>query len=234
MYSTFNIPPSFTGQCARRSDTDQPIYNSYYQWVPIFLIIQASLFYVPRMIWLMMEGGLMKFLAKGRTDRIVEDPEEKMTKLIKTFKHNLQNKYNRYAFGFFGCEFLNVLVVIGQFFVTNVFLRGQFLTYGVDVIRFYRVPAEEAVMSDIVNPMCEVFPRVASCTYWKYGGGGRQTGLNALCILALNIVIDKIFLVLWFWFIILGTFGIIRVGCRLFQIIFSDIRYFLMKMKMHR
>ena len=89
-------------------------------------------------------------------------------------------------------------------------------------------------MRGILNPMCEVFPRVASCTYWKFGGGGRQTGLDALCILALNIVIDKIYLVLWFWFVILGIFGSVRVGCRVFQIAFSDIRYFLMQMKMHR
>lgn len=101
-------------------------------------------------------------------------------------------------------------------------------------MRFYQVPAEEAVMRGILNPMCEVFPRVASCTYWKFGGGGRQTGLDALCILALNIVIDKIYLVLWFWFVILGIFGSVRVGCRVFQIAFSDIRYFLMQMKMHR
>ena len=110
----------------------------------------------------------------------------------------------------------------------------QFMFYGAKVVRFYQVPAEEAVMRGILNPMCEVFPRVASCTYWKYGSGGRQTGLDALCILALNIVIDKIYLVLWFWFVILGVFGGFRVGCRAFQIIFSDIRYFLMQMKMHR
>jgi len=40
--------------------------------------------------------------------------------------------------------------------------------------------------------MCEVFPRVASCTYWKYGTGGHPVGLQALCILSLNIVIDKV------------------------------------------
>ena len=58
MYSTFNIPPSFEGNCARaKQDADGPVYNSYYQWVPIFLILQALIFYIPRAIWLMMEGG---------------------------------------------------------------------------------------------------------------------------------------------------------------------------------
>ena len=40
------------------------------------------LFYLPRMLWLMMEGGLMKFFGKGTTTRIIEDPEEKRDKLV--------------------------------------------------------------------------------------------------------------------------------------------------------
>ena len=83
--------------------------------------------------------------------------------------------------------------------------------------------------------MCEAFPRVASCTFWKYGTGGRPQGDNALCILALNIIIDKIYLVLWVWFVfVLIPLGGFRVVCRLFQLVSSDIRFFLMQMKMHR
>ncbi len=35
-----------------------------------------------RTLWLMMEGGLMKFFGKGTTTRIIEDPEEKRDKLV--------------------------------------------------------------------------------------------------------------------------------------------------------
>ena len=37
-------------------------------------------------MWLMAEGGLMKFLAKGTTTKIVEDADEKRESLIKTFQ----------------------------------------------------------------------------------------------------------------------------------------------------
>ena len=60
------------------------------------------------------------------------------------------------------------------------------------ISRFYQLPNEEVAYARHLNPMCEVFPRVASCTYWKYGTGGRAVGLQALCILSLNIVIDKV------------------------------------------
>ena len=135
-------------------------------------------------------------------------------------RHNLQNRYNRYALIFFSCEILNFTIVVGQFFITNSFLRGQFKDYGIRVWEYYQVksppitfsnigeitvgvlfqlPEEETAHAHMVNPMCEVFPRVVSCTYFRFGSGGRQTSVSALCILALNIVIDKIYLVLWFW-----------------------------------
>ena len=62
------------------------------QWVSIFLVVCAILFYTPRAIWLMAEGGLMKYLAKGATTKIVEDADKKREALLKTFQvshHNL-------------------------------------------------------------------------------------------------------------------------------------------------
>ena len=61
----------------------------------------------------------MKYLAKDKTSRIIEDVDTQVDALLKTFRRNLQNKYNRYAFIFFACELLNLLVVVGQFFLTN-------------------------------------------------------------------------------------------------------------------
>ena len=43
MYSTFNIPEDFEGNCARSTGSDAPVYNTYYQWVPIFLIFQVMI-----------------------------------------------------------------------------------------------------------------------------------------------------------------------------------------------
>jgi len=31
MYSTFNLPPSYSGACARRAGAETPLYNTYYQ-----------------------------------------------------------------------------------------------------------------------------------------------------------------------------------------------------------
>ncbi len=66
MYSSFDMPATFTFPCARRTSYDGTyLYNTYYQWVSIYLAFQAGLFYIPRCIWLIIEGGLMSYMVKG-------------------------------------------------------------------------------------------------------------------------------------------------------------------------
>ena len=40
MYSTFNVPLDFKGVCSKKKslDVSDPLYNSYYQWVPLYLV----------------------------------------------------------------------------------------------------------------------------------------------------------------------------------------------------
>jgi hypothetical protein len=65
---------------------------SSHQWVPLYLLVLAVLFYLPRMFWLMIEGGLMKFFGQGTTSRYVEDPDEKRERLVRYFSKNIHNK----------------------------------------------------------------------------------------------------------------------------------------------
>jgi len=233
MYSTFDIPPDFKGSCTRRSFDSTNLYNTYYQWVSIFLMIQAVIFYIPRCIWLSMEGGLMSFLVKGAQGRVIEDTEEKQAVLLKNYLEHVHNKFNKYAFCFFFCELLNICISISQFFVTNAFLNYQFLSYGYLVYEHYRLPPEERLMTSN-NPMCEVFPKVAVCNYQRYGRGGGQETKAALCVLSLNMINDKVFAILWVWHCILILAGINRIVTRSIQLLSHRVRYFLMKMMMHR
>jgi len=233
MYSTFNIPPNFKGSCAKREHDGATLYNTYYQWVAIFLVIQAMIFYLPRMLWLSMEGGLMKFLVRNVRGKIIEDPEEKRENLLQTFQEHLHNKYNRYAALFYICETSNLLVVISQIFVVNRFLNYEFLSYGPEVWHYFSIPPEERLMQNI-NPMCEAFPRIASCNFVRYGTGGEQEKKNALCILGLNMINDKIFLVVWFWYFFLLIIGVLRLVFRILTISFWKIRYNLLRWKIRR
>jgi len=234
MYSTFEIPYDFKGFCARKTFDSTSLYNTYYQWVSIFLMVQAILFYIPRCIWLSMEGGLMSFLVKGCTDRVVEDHCEKQKSLLDHYHEHVHNKFNKYAFCFMFCELLNVLIAVSQVFVTNAFLNYQFMDYGYLVYQYYRLPAEERSLDTTIDPLCEVFPKVAMCNFMRWGRGGGQEIKNAICILSLNIINDKIFALLWFWHIVLIITGGLRLLTRLIQLFSSTFRFLLMKIQMDR
>ena len=117
MYSTFNIPDDFQGSCSRKGDLDKygdEVFNSFYQWVSLCLVGQAILFFLPRALWLSLEGGLMKHLAKDASGKVVEDAEKKRDELVMTFNRHLHNKYDRYFSSFIGCELLNLGIAVSQ------------------------------------------------------------------------------------------------------------------------
>ena len=38
----------------------------------------------------------------------------------------------------------------------------------------------------------DVSTLAASCNYWRWGPGGMQENINAICVLALNMINDKV------------------------------------------
>ena len=61
------------------------------------------------------------------------------------------------------------------------------------------------------------FALAASCDYWRWGSGGQQENINAICVLTTNMVNDKVFLILWWWFLFLAIVGALRIVYRIIQ-----------------
>ena len=51
--------------------------------------------------------------------------------------------------------------------------------------------------------------RLTKCTFHKYGHSGTLEKHDALCVLATNIINEKIFVFLWFWLIFLAVITIL-------------------------
>ena len=58
---------------------------------------------------------------------------------------------------------------------------------------------------DRPDPMAVVFPKVSKCTFHKYGPSGTVERHDGLCVLPLNIINEKIYIFLWFWFILIAS-----------------------------
>ncbi|XP_037956773.1 innexin inx3 [Teleopsis dalmanni] len=177
-------------------------YHSYYQWVPFVLFFQGLMFYIPHWIWKNLEDGKMRMITEGLRGfvTIPEDYRKNRQNRIIKYLLDSMNSHSGYSFAYFFCEALNFANVVLNIFMVDKFLGGAFLTYGTDVIKFSNMDQDTRY-----DPMIEIFPRLTKCTFHKFGPGGSPQRHDTLCVLALNILNEKIYIFLWFWFIILSV-----------------------------
>lgn len=75
-----------------------------------------------------------------------------------------------------------------------------------------------------VDPMTYIFPRITKCTYHDFGSSGDIQKHDALCLLPLNIINEKIYIALWFWFLVLAILTTLVIIYRLFAIVSENVR----------
>ena len=113
-----------------------------------------------------------------------------------------------------------------QFDLTDKFLSGRFAWYGYDAIRFLKLPKHERRKEN--DPMCAAFPKEVSCDYPDVGAAGGFQIHNGICVLTQNIINEKIYLIFWFWFVILGGISILFFIYRVLTLIIPQLRFYLL------
>ena len=116
-----------------------------------------------------------------------------------------------------------ILFLLGQMFLLDRFFEGAFFTFGLEVIAF-----AERDQEDRLDPLIYIFPRMTKCTFHKFGVSGEVEKHDALCILPLNIVNEKIYIFLWFWFIILGGLSALVIVYRFVIVVSPKMRAYLL------
>ena len=210
-----NLYLPFTGP---EGKNEEKIYHSYYQWVPFILTFQALLFYTPHWIWKQLDGSHLEKSIQGLEKWISENNLQDETFYLDLAKHlkylikdrSLMNR--NWAVKFFACEILNSLNVIAQIFLIDSFLDGEFLKYGTSVIKYHFMDEQEKR----IDPMTKVFPLMTKCTFNKYGASGTIQNLDALCVLPINVLNEKIYIFLWFWLVFLATITGVHLLFKLF------------------
>ncbi|GIX93504.1 innexin inx2 [Caerostris darwini] len=203
---------------------DEVVEHSYYQWVCFVLFLQAIIFCLPHYLWRTLESGRMKSLVQKLRNPIVTTKEcnECFSGLACYFRGR-KFEHQHYAIKFLLCEVLNFVNVIAQIYFIDLFLGGQFRKYGTEVVKYVNEEQENRL-----DPMIKIFPRITKCTFHKYGSSGDVQKHDALCLLPLNILNEKIFIVMWFWFVILAVLDGGLLIYRLIVIISGQSRYLLL------
>jgi len=199
-------PSTFDRDLVSVTEEGDEVRHAWYQWVVFVLFFQALLCYLPHFLWKAWEGGKLAMLLQGLDQQTMDGDEEgtrcRRTKVVNYMARNLRT-HNLYVYKFILCEFLNLVNIVWQMWLMNKFFGGQFTTYGYEVVR---LTGEQ--METRVDPMAKVFPKMAKCTFHTYGPSGTIQNHDGLCILPINIINEKIYVFLWFWFcgLVMWTF----------------------------
>uniref|UniRef100_A0A2P2I2N3 Innexin n=1 Tax=Hirondellea gigas TaxID=1518452 RepID=A0A2P2I2N3_9CRUS len=172
--------------------------HAYYQWVPMVLAIQTAVLYFPRWVWknLLDKNKFTSILGDLSVLHIDAEPTKKIEQSARYMASSL-NQHMIYAVTFLLCEIATFAISFGNLFFTDWFLGGDFFSYGKGALHYI-----SGDITDMNNPLNEVFPKIAKCTWRKFGPTGSIQSFDAMCVLPLNIVNEKTFIMLWLVYII--------------------------------
>ncbi|XP_077507564.1 innexin shaking-B-like [Amblyomma americanum] len=230
--STFSVRPMFNasykgsvvypgaGHIPPGSGLEDRKYHTYYQWVCFLMFAQALCFYAPRWFWKAWEGGKVAAIVAALDIRsgVAQGRNEIHSHMVDFLVVNM-NRNRCYLVKYLVCEGFSVLNVVVQMCFTDYVLGGGFLSYGWDLVCSHRGGGRE-----FASPAVMAFPRIAMCTFVLYGESGALENREAICVLPLNILNEKVFAFLWFWYVLLLFTGALAVVYRVLLLVNAPLR----------
>ncbi|CAF0746441.1 unnamed protein product [Didymodactylos carnosus] len=166
----------------------------YYQWIPFILLLIAFCFYLPRMLW-----RSMNTRSGMDIQSFIKDGHKSSKHLIPTLQRYCHFNYTNH--GKYG-NYLTILYFITKmFYLTNSIV--QFVLLNI-FLGYKKVMIDYSILETILagNPLKDsyFFPRVTLCDL-KIREIGIVHRYTIQCVLPVNMLNEKIFIILWFWFV---------------------------------
>ncbi|XP_053947560.1 innexin inx7 [Anastrepha ludens] len=218
------------------SENEEVKRHAYYQWVPFVLFGQAILFYIPHCLWKSFEGGRIKALVFGLRmvglTQYVRNQSMQIGKLnipsmeeaesrVKNIRRAMIDRMRinqSWGAQLALMEMLNFFNILLQIYLTNRFLGGAFYSLGFQVL--------QERWTNRMDALDVVFPKVTKCHFRKFGPSGSLQMHDTLCVMALNIVNEKIYSILWFWYMFVLAMTILGLIWRVCTFLFyKNVRF---------
>jgi len=237
---TFSVPKAYvsddvilgqhvsqTGVGPYNPATDEVVYKNYYQWVPFMLFLQGIMFYLPHIIFKMMEGKKVKQIMNCLNLFVLDrDTRKNAENDLAVYFVETMGSHDLWSMRVLFAHLTYLINVVGQIFFTDCFLGYEFSTYGVNAASFINDDPE-----DRTDAMARVFPRVTKCTFHKYGPSGTIQRHDIQCILPINIINEKIYIFMWIWFAVLATLTVLDILCHVGLVSLKGVRWKILKRK---
>ncbi len=226
--NTYYLPFAQT-KIPKRDEAKKSI--GYYQWIPMVLVLQASLFYVPGIFWRILSRrsginlkAIIDAAATCQETAVIAARERSLQYMVNHVDNyvgvkrtpgqgcwnRIVSQLSRHCIFILGTAYGNYLTYVyllikllyftncvGQLFILSVFLGTDFPMFGARVLR-------DIANGEQQSHTLRNFPRVTLCDFEvrQLGNVHRHT---VQCVLPINLFNEKIFLFLWFWFVLVAS-----------------------------
>ncbi|KAK2145162.1 hypothetical protein LSH36_698g01046 [Paralvinella palmiformis] len=224
----------------------------YYQWVPMILLFESLLFYMPCMAWRLLnnKAGIdlnnlvetamtlqntaytdqrektIRFMAK-HLDRYLSSTREYRKGCLVNCKHFLSRNCCLICGRRYGNYLVVLYLLIKVFYCVNVigqlFLLNAFLGTN---YHLYGYEVIRKLAREENWTASERFPRVTLCDFYIRTLGNIQRH-TVQCVLPINLFNEKIYIFIWFWFVFVALTNLVNLCAWLLRITLSldQLRY---------
>ncbi|KAL3855097.1 hypothetical protein ACJMK2_014327 [Sinanodonta woodiana] len=221
---------------------------NYYQWVPVMLLVQALMFYLPCIIWRILNGqsGInvdrivslagdaqyespenrtrtIKYVVR-HMDRCLDNQRESRHTCCVSVRHFLSAKLSILCGKRYGNFLIGVYFMIKILYISNVigqlFLLNAFLGIEYNIYGFQVI---EELIEGKDWSASHRFPRVTLCDFQirQFQNIHRYT---VQCVLPINLFNEKIYIFLWFWFVFVSIFTVYSLVSWIWHMVFPAAR----------
>ncbi len=219
------------------NETRHKAMISYYQWVPLILMFQAVLAFVPSQIWrffnrrsginlstimdaahVCSQASYLEIREKAiryvvnQMERYLLAQRDYRTGCCIRIKHFIAKMCCLVGGRLYGNYLTTSYLMVKLLYVANsvgqLFLLDSFL--GMD-FHLYGVYVVQKLIQGQDWSVSERFPRVTSCEFEIRHQSAKIHSYVVQCVLTINLFNEKIFIFLWFWFVFLALLSILSL-----------------------
>ncbi|XP_059164247.1 innexin unc-9-like isoform X2 [Physella acuta] len=221
---------------------------TYYQWVPVMLLIQALMFYLPCIVWRLLNGhsGInvdrivslasdaqyeapevrmrtIKYVVR-HIDRCLDNQRESRHRCCVTLRHILSAKLSLLCGRRYGNYLIATYLVMKVLYISNaigqLFMLNAFLATEYNLYGFQ-------VLDDLIKgsewTASKRFPRVTMCDF-SIRQMTNSHHYSVQCVLPINLFNEKIYIFLWFWLVFVSVLTSYSLMSWLWQMVFPSSR----------
>jgi len=210
------------GTFGTRNNTDykdhQPRdYVEYYQWVPYILAGQALSFYLPHLVYLFLarwSTGLNVRQIVDRCNEVSGKKRSEVTEEVKDIAHSIfdfttvpygsnekqprkpASLGNLLAYSYLFSKLLNLLNILANLWLLKVLVGDGNWNWAFSIVK--------NASNNVFWETTGYFPRITFCEIMFKGLGQPRTH-QIQCLLMINILIEKVFVMIHFWLLWLAV-----------------------------